>query len=103
MGALRNTYGFTVSCDLPLFVVYATYKWPYLVSLTQVLGIPHSQIQGNYKLEREAAEPDPHIGDLNGELTKCEGYVSTAVGERECACVSFAILLDPQLYISFLS
>jgi len=46
-----------------------------------ILSIP----KGNYNLEREASEPDPHIVDLNGELTKCEGHLSTALGEREHA------------------
>ena len=59
-------------------------------------------IQGNYNLEREASEPDPHIVDLNSELTKCEGSLSTAVGEREHACVFLATLLDlVQPHISF--
>lgn len=44
-----------------------------------VLSMRH----GNYNLEREASEPDPHIVDLNSELTKCEGHLSTAIGERE--------------------
>jgi len=46
-----------------------------------VLSMRH----GNYNLEREASEPDPHIVDLNSELTKCEGHLSTAVGPREHA------------------
>ena len=39
--------------------------------------------------------------DLNSELTRCEGHLSTAVGEREHACVSLATLLDLQPYTSF--
>ena len=39
--------------------------------------------------------------DLNSELTKCEGHLSTAVGERDHACVSLTTLLDLRAYISF--
>ena len=56
---------------------------------------------GEYSLEQEASERDPHMVDLNGELTKCEGHLSTAVGEREHACVSLTTLLDLRPYISF--
>ena len=55
---------------------------------------------GELYLEREASEPDPHIVDLNSELTRCEGHISTAVGERERAYVSFATLLDLGPYVS---
>ena len=55
---------------------------------------------GELYLEREASESDPHIADLNSELTKCEGHLSTAVGERECAYVAFATLLDLGPYVS---
>lgn len=61
--------------------------------LLEILNIPLLKIQGNYNLEREASEPDPHIVDLNSELTKCEGDLSTAVGEREHVYVSLATLL----------
>ena len=90
-----------MSRDLSLGVVYATCKWAYLVSLSEVLSIPFSEIQGNYNLEWEASEPDPHIVDLNSELTKCDGHLLTAVGEREHACVSLATLLDLRPYIPF--
>jgi len=42
---------------------------------------------GNYHIEREASEPDPHIIDLNSELGKCEGFLSNAVPEREHAFI----------------
>ena len=100
VGVLRDTCGCTVSRNLPLGAVYVTCKWSYLVSLSQVLSIPLSQIQGNYSLEREASEPDLHIVDLNSELTKCEGHLSTAMEEREHACVSLDTLLGLWPYIS---
>ena len=56
---------------------------------------------GEYSLEQEASERDSHIVDLNSELTKYEGHLSTAVGEREHSCVSLTILLDLQPCVSF--
>jgi len=38
---------------------------------------------GNYYIEREVSEPDPHIVDLNNELGKCEGFLSNIVADRE--------------------
>ncbi|KAF9650351.1 hypothetical protein BDM02DRAFT_3223223 [Thelephora ganbajun] len=61
---------FTIRMDIRCHAIYHL-----------VLSMRH----GNYNLEREASEPDPHIVDLNSELTKCEGHLSTAVGEREHA------------------
>ncbi|KAJ6519646.1 Sec8 exocyst complex component-specific domain-containing protein [Mycena sanguinolenta] len=38
---------------------------------------------GNYSLEREASEPDPHIVDLNNELGECSDFASTCLPKRE--------------------
>ena len=66
----------------------------FLYSWLGTLNIFILKIQGNYNLEREASEPDPHIVDLNIELTNCEGHLSTAVGEREHAYVFLAAPVD---------
>ncbi|KAJ7293405.1 exocyst complex component sec8 [Mycena rebaudengoi] len=38
---------------------------------------------GNYSIEREAGEPDPHVVDLNNELAECNDFVSTCLAKRE--------------------
>ncbi|KAJ7706369.1 Sec8 exocyst complex component-specific domain-containing protein [Mycena rosella] len=38
---------------------------------------------GNYSIEREAGEPDPHIVDLNNELGECNDFASTYLPKRE--------------------
>ncbi|KAJ7102110.1 exocyst complex component sec8 [Mycena belliarum] len=38
---------------------------------------------GNYSIEREAGEPDPHIVDLNNELGECNDFASTCLPKRE--------------------
>lgn len=85
MGPLHDTYGHTVSRDLPLGAVYGTCKYTLVFLVPSILNTPTLKTQGNYNLEREASEPDPHVVDLNSELTKCEGHLSTAVGPREHA------------------
>ena len=40
-------------------------------------------IQGNYFIDNEAFEPDPHIMDLNAELAECDDRVSSTIPERE--------------------
>ncbi|KII94197.1 hypothetical protein PLICRDRAFT_171865 [Plicaturopsis crispa FD-325 SS-3] len=42
-----------------------------------------SMRHGNYHIDREAGEPDPHIIDLNVELGKCNAFVSTALPKKE--------------------
>ncbi|KAF5384828.1 hypothetical protein D9615_001370 [Tricholomella constricta] len=39
--------------------------------------------QGDYSIDSEASEPDPHIVDLNAELVKCDDFASTCLPERE--------------------
>jgi exocyst complex component 4 len=39
--------------------------------------------QGNYYIDREAGEPDPHVVDLNMELGKCDNFMSTAIPKKE--------------------
>ncbi|KAJ7071200.1 exocyst complex component sec8 [Mycena amicta] len=38
---------------------------------------------GNYTIEREAGEPDPHVVDLNNELSECNDFASTCLPKRE--------------------
>ncbi|KAJ6604476.1 exocyst complex component sec8 [Mycena vulgaris] len=38
---------------------------------------------GNYTIEREAGEPDPHVIDLNNELGECNDFASTCLPKRE--------------------
>jgi exocyst complex component 4 len=40
-------------------------------------------VQGNYSIEREAGEPDPHVVDLNNELGECSDFASTCLAKRE--------------------
>jgi len=39
--------------------------------------------QGNYYIDHEAFEPDPHIMDLNAELAECDDRISSTIPERE--------------------
>ncbi|KAF9076098.1 Sec8 exocyst complex component-specific domain-containing protein [Rhodocollybia butyracea] len=36
-------------------------------------------MRGNYRLDGEAAEPDPHIIDLNNDLSECDDLISPSV------------------------
>ncbi|KAK0465001.1 exocyst complex component sec8 [Desarmillaria tabescens] len=36
---------------------------------------------GNYSMEQEAGEPDPHVIDLNNELGECDEFLSTSLSE----------------------
>ncbi len=38
-------------------------------------------LQGNYSMEQEAGEPDPHVIDLNNELGECDEFLSTSLPE----------------------
>lgn len=40
-------------------------------------------LQGNYFIDSEASEPDPHVIDLNAELATCEDYISATLPEKE--------------------
>ncbi|KAI0322694.1 Sec8 exocyst complex component-specific domain-containing protein [Amylostereum chailletii] len=54
---------------------------------------------GNYHIDREVGEPDPHIIDLNLELGECDDVVSTTLPEAEQRFVFEGIgsLMDQQL------
>ena len=39
--------------------------------------------QGNYRINREASEPDPHIVDLNAELAKCDDFAAATLPVKE--------------------
>ncbi|KAI0785469.1 Sec8 exocyst complex component-specific domain-containing protein [Irpex lacteus] len=39
--------------------------------------------QGNYRLDVEASEPDPHVVDLNTELTRCDDFAATTLPSKE--------------------
>ncbi|KAF8213248.1 exocyst complex component sec8 [Mycena galopus ATCC 62051] len=56
---------------------------------------------GNYSLEREAGEPDPHVVDLNNELGECSDFASTCLAKRERQFVFMGLSnLMEQLLIS---
>ncbi|THH28293.1 hypothetical protein EUX98_g5894 [Antrodiella citrinella] len=38
---------------------------------------------GNYRIEQEATEPDPHVTDLNIELSKCDEIISRTLAAEE--------------------
>lgn len=40
-------------------------------------------LEGNYTIDCEAAEPDPHIVDLNAELGQCDDFVSNSLPKKE--------------------
>lgn len=39
--------------------------------------------QGNYFIDQEASEPDPHVVDLNADLVKCDDYASSTLPAKE--------------------
>lgn len=39
--------------------------------------------KGNYYINHEAGEPDPHIIDLNAELGQCDDFISTTLPRKE--------------------
>jgi exocyst complex component 4 len=49
----------------------------YITLLTDFL------LQGNYRIEREISEPDPHIIDLNVELGEYYDIVSSNLPPKE--------------------
>ncbi|KAF7306760.1 Sec8 exocyst complex component specific domain-containing protein [Mycena indigotica] len=56
---------------------------------------------GNYSIEREAGEPDPHIVDLNNELSECNDFATTCLPKRERRFVFMGLSnLMEQLLIS---
>ncbi|KAJ7786127.1 exocyst complex component sec8 [Mycena metata] len=56
---------------------------------------------GNYSIEREAGEPDPHVVDLNNELGECNDFASTCLPKRERQFVFMGLSnLMEQLLIS---
>lgn len=58
-----------------------------------------SMREGNYVLDFEAGEPDPHIVDLNTELGQCDDMISTRLPakERHYAFVGLGHLLEHML------
>ncbi|KAF7967561.1 hypothetical protein HWV62_33943 [Athelia sp. TMB] len=38
---------------------------------------------GNYHIDHEAGEPDPHVLDLNAELGQCDEFISTTLPKKE--------------------
>jgi exocyst complex component 4 len=44
---------------------------------------PDFLLQGNYRIEREIGEPDPHIIDLNFELGEYHDIVSSNLPQQE--------------------
>lgn len=38
---------------------------------------------GNYIIDHEAGEPDPHIIDLNAEIGQCDDFISTTLPKKE--------------------
>ncbi|KAJ7487411.1 exocyst complex component sec8 [Mycena galericulata] len=56
---------------------------------------------GNYSIEREAGEPDPHVVDLNNELGECSDFASSCLPKRERQFVFMGLSnLMEQLLIS---
>ena len=47
-----------------------------------VCAFPNSY-QGNYHIDHEAGEPDPHVLDLNAELGQCDEFISTTLPKKE--------------------
>lgn len=39
--------------------------------------------KGNYCIDHEAGEPDPHVIDLNAELGQCDDFISTTLPKKE--------------------
>ena len=48
--------------------------------------------QGNYRIEREAGEPDPHIVDLNTELGNLDTCLNAALPDVERQYVFYFLL-----------
>lgn len=48
------------------------------------------RLQGNYRIDQEDSEPDPHIIDLNNELGKADEVISATLPERERTYVTIA-------------
>jgi len=40
-------------------------------------------LQGNYQLEQEPIEPDPHIVELNIEIGKCDDAAVASLPDKE--------------------
>ncbi|KAJ7225698.1 exocyst complex component sec8 [Mycena pura] len=56
---------------------------------------------GNYSIESEAGEPDPHVADLNNELGECNDFASTCLPKRERRFVFMGLSnLMEQMFIS---
>lgn len=57
---------------------------------------------GNYSMEQEAGEPDPHIIDLNNELGECDEFLSTSLPEtaRRFIFVGLGYLMEHILIAS---
>jgi exocyst complex component 4 len=44
-------------------------------------------LQGNYRIDRAAGEPDPHVIDLNTDLSICDEFATAALPPKERRCV----------------
>lgn len=44
---------------------------------------------GNYHIDHEAGEPDPHVIDLNAELGQCDDFIATTLPKKEQQCVLY--------------
>lgn len=54
--------------------------------------------QGNYNIEREAGEPDPHVIDLNTEIGECHDLISTTLPIKEQQYVPLYLVLMLRKY-----
>ena len=57
--------------------------------------------QGNYRIEREAGEPDPHIVDLNTELGNLDTCLNAALPDVERQYVFYSSLNKHKLIHMF--
>jgi exocyst complex component 4 len=65
-----------------------------VTELNRVRSCDDRYAQGNYTTDREAAEPDPHIIDLNTELGQCDDFVSAALPKRKQQYASTIFLIN---------
>jgi exocyst complex component 4 len=54
-----------------------------LSSLAPFFHILTRFLKGNYYIDHEAGEPDPHVIDLNAELGKCDDLIATTLPKKE--------------------
>lgn len=65
-----------------------------------VLSRASPRLQGNYRIDRAVGEPDPHIIDLNTDLSICDEFATATLPPKERRCViwshQFCLLITPQ-------